>query len=405
MTASLYAHIPFCKKKCDYCDFFSIEEKYRLGKCNDLSDSYLSALVKEAAFYAESYGIEAWDTVYLGGGTPSLLSPRQISFFFSELKKILPFKENAEVTMEVNPDDVSDEFLVACTNVGVNRLSMGIQAVDDRALNAVNRGSSEKIIASALNCLKKKWHGRLSVDFIAGLPCHTYDSFKRQFGILDEYPGIDHVSLYTLMVEENTPLWKKIEDNEINYSFDKADRMWLLGRNILEKHGFVHYEVSSFAKKGFESRHNCAYWTQKSYVGIGAGATGTIYDFEEKKALRWTNGLSIPAYISGVEKCLAEDKNPALLRRQIEELSAETLEFEALMLGFRRLEGISSLDFQKKFGKSLEERIGSDRDEGLFFQWRKKGLALVRKSPDGDKIYAMSRRGILLLNRFLEELM
>ena len=404
MKASLYIHIPFCKKKCDYCDFFSIGEADRLGKCNDLSDSYVASLVKEAGIYAKFYGISEWSTVYVGGGTPSLLSPTQISFLFTGLKKIAPFEENAEVTFEANPDDVCEKFLSACKSAGVNRLSMGIQALDDKALGGVNRGSSVKVITNALECLKKHWNGRLSVDFIAGLPFHTYASFKNQFEILKKYPKIDHVSLYTLMVEENTPLWKKIEDGKINHSYEKADKMWLMGRNILEKLGFEHYEVSSFARKGFESRHNQAYWTQKSYVGVGAGATGTIYDFENGKALRWTNTLSIPAYTQGIEKCLSENGNPSFLKRNVENIEEETLEFEFLMLGFRRRKGVSSSDYEHRFKKSLEKRIGAESESGVFSTWKKNRLAKEKKSKEG-KTYSLNRRGILLLNRFLEELL
>ena len=295
----------------------------------------------------------------------------------------------------MNPDDVSEEFLRVCESAGVNRLSMGIQALDDRALRAVNRESGVEIILRALEILKNHWNGRLSVDFIAGLPNHTYDSFKNQFEILKKYPKIDHVSLYTLTVEENTPLWKKIECGEVKFSYEKADRMWILGRNILEKMGFFQYEVSNFAKKGFESAHNTVYWKQENYVGLGAGASGTIYDFEKKTATRWTNTLSIPAYISGTQT--------GKLNRSVENLDEKTLEFEFLMLGFRRLAGISEKDYEERFQKSLSERICADKNDGVFSQWEKNRLARVQKTC-GDTIYSLNKRGILLLNRFLEEL-
>lgn len=406
MNSSLYVHIPFCKKKCDYCDFFSIGERDRVGKSNNLSDSYISALIKEAKIYADFYGIKKWRTVYVGGGTPSLLSPSQISKLISGIKKSSGLEDDAEVTLEMNPDDVSREFLEVCRKSGVNRLSMGIQALDDRALQAVNRGSSLEIIERALENLKNYWDGRLSVDFIAGLPRHTYKSFEKQFEILTKYPKIDHVSLYTLTIEENTPLWKKIEDGKIKFSYEKADRMWLKGRNILEKLGFCQYEVSNFARKGFEARHNSAYWKQENYVGIGSGASGTIYDFDEKSALRWTNSLSIPAYINGVEEETASSvKNLSFLKRNIENLDQETLEFEFLMLGFRQLGGLLSSDYKKRFGKSLAERLGADDGNGVFARWKKNRLAAEKSLPDGDKCYFLNRRGILFLNRFLEELL
>jgi oxygen-independent coproporphyrinogen-3 oxidase len=404
MNSSLYVHIPFCKKKCDYCDFFSIGERDREGKANNLSDSYISSIIKESKLYADFYGIKKWRTVYVGGGTPSLLAPTQIFSLISGIKESVGIESDAEITVEMNPDDVTEEFLEACKKSGVNRLSMGIQALDDKALRAVNRGASVEIIEKALENLKNHWNGRLSVDFIAGLPCHTYKSFEYQFEILKKYPKIDHVSLYTLTIEENTPLCKKIEDGKIKFSYEKADRMWLKGRNILEKMGFFQYEVSNFARKGFEARHNSSYWKQENYVGAGAGASGTIYDFEKKSALRWTNTLSIPAYIRGVEDASAS-KNLSSLKRNIENLDEETLEFEFLMLGFRQLEGVSSADYEKRFQKSLSERIGAGQEYGVFYQWKKNRLAKEKKSPCGGKIYSLNRRGILLLNRFLEELL
>ena len=401
MIASLYVHIPFCKKKCDYCDFFSVGEANRRGKLNDLSDEYISAILKESEIYAKFYKISAWKTIYVGGGTPSLLNSKQIFDLISGIKKIAKTNDETEITFEMNPDDVTEDFLNSCEKSGINRLSMGIQALDDRALKAVNRGSTVEIILKALDNLKNHWKKRLSVDFIAGLPHQTYESFKNQFEILKKYPKIDHISLYTLTVEENTPLAKKIESGKIHFSGEKADKMWILGRNILEKLGFAQYEVSNFAKKGFESRHNQVYWKQENYVGVGAGASGTIYDFDKKAATRWTNTFSIPAYISALSGGLTEISD---LKRKIEFLDEETLEFEFLMLGFRRLAGISASDYEKRFKKSLAERIGANLKTGIFSNWKKQRLA-NEKVLKNDRIYFLNKRGILLLNRFLEELL
>ena len=402
MTASLYIHIPFCKKKCDYCDFFSIGEANRKGKANDLTDLYVDSLINEAKIYAEFYKITDWNTIYVGGGTPSQLSPCQIFHLITEIKKIARTNEKTEITVEMNPDDMTEDFLEACKNSGVNRISMGIQALSDRALQSVSRGSSVKIILNALEILKNHWSARLSVDFIAGLPNHTWENFINQFEILKKYPNIDHVSLYTLTVEENTPLWKKIEEGKIKFSPEKADRMWIKGRNILESLGFFQYEVSNFAKKGFESRHNTTYWKQENYIGVGSGASGTVYNFsgEKKSAERWTNTLSIPDYVAGVKK-----NNVSELKRNLEILNEKTLEFEFLMLGFRQISGVSAREFEKRFKKSLFQRLGSEKPDGIFSVWKKNRLAKEEKLPDGDTIYSLNKRGILLLNRFLEDLM
>lgn len=417
MDFSLYIHIPFCKKKCDYCDFFSLGAAERVG-ASGLSDAYISALIKEAQIYADFYGISEWRSVYVGGGTPSQLSAGQLFWLITEIKKIARAGAEAEITVELNPDDVREDFLKACAESGVNRLSMGIQALDDRALRSVGRGSSVEIILNALSLLKAFWRGRLSVDFIAGLPNHTWKSFESQFGILGENPNIDHVSLYTLTVEEHTPLWRNIESGSIAFSPEKADRMWMTGRNLLEKRGFFQYEVSNFARKGCESRHNSAYWRQESYVGVGAGASGTVYDCAgksaKKSALRWTNTRSIREYISGVEaQCSGrggagepcESGNLSLLRRETELLDETTLEFEFLMLGFRQRAGVLARDYENRFKKSLSARLGADRSGGVFSRWQKNRLARAETIPNGDTRYFLTRRGILLLNRFLEELL
>ncbi|MBQ0052706.1 MAG: radical SAM family heme chaperone HemW [Treponema sp.] len=404
MKSSLYIHIPFCRQKCDYCDFFSIGEKDRKGKCNDISDEYIDSLINEAGFYSKFFNVEEWTSIYLGGGTPGILSESQFAKLFSGLKETSPISEDCEITVEVNPENVTPEKIHLLAECGVNRISMGIQAFDDNVLAKVNRCSSREMIYSALKNLDSFWNGRLSVDFIAGLPGHTFKSFENQFNLLQKFSKIDHVSLYTLTVEENTPLWKKIEDGLIDFSYEKADRMWVKGRNILEKMGFSQYEVSNFARAGFEAKHNSGYWQQKNYVGIGSGATGTVYDFKTKTALRWTDSLSIPAYVNFWSKFTVENRIADLnkIPRNVEELDSDTLKFEFLMMGFRQLCGVNSSEYSARFGESLEERIGAE--DGVFSEWKKNHLASSEKTESGIQ-YSLNRRGILLLNRFLEELL
>ncbi len=413
MESSLYIHIPFCRKKCDYCDFYSIPSSARKvdGKSlpNDLTDDYIDSVVAEACFYAERYGIDRWKTVYVGGGTPSFLTPSQIEKLFCGIKKSALIDEKSEVTVEMNPDDICSRLVETCTRVGVNRLSLGIQALDDKALDAVHRGCSSSTALSALKMLDSSWSGRLSVDFIAGLPKHTIPSFKKQFDEIFRLKKIDHISLYTLTIEDGTPLGKKVESGEIDFSFDKADRMWILGRNILEKNGFMQYEVSNFSKPGFESQHNSTYWKLQNYIGCGVGASGTWYgsDFCDEKAIRWTNTRSVPAYVDfwkSVEGKVAEKKEKDLLR-DCEILDKKTLEFEFLMMGFRMREGLLYEEFERRFGKNLLDYENSSgiKFSQIFSEWKKNRLASVLNTSNGSRFF-LNRRGILLLNRFLEEL-
>ncbi|WP_191014682.1 radical SAM family heme chaperone HemW [Treponema zioleckii] len=400
-SVSLYIHIPFCKKKCDYCDFYSISQK------EGIADDYISAVLAETRFYANFYKVDCWKTVYVGGGTPSLMSPRQLEMLILGIKNIAPFDSDCEITVEMNPESVCESFIDSCMSVGVNRLSLGIQALDDKALSAVHRICDSKTALRALDLLSEMWNGRLSVDFIAGLPNHTYSSFKNQFEKIFLYELIDHISLYTLTIEENTPLGHAVENSKIKFSYEKADKMWLIGRTLLEKKGFRNYEISNFAKPGHESRHNTTYWKLKNYIGCGAGATGSWYgDYSGKLSLRWTNTLSLKKYIdfwigSKNVSAMEEKSLDAEKLRSVEKLDFKTLEFEFLMMGFRMLDGVSSQDFKSRFKMKLEDRLGVSG--GVFAEWKKNRLATVKKNAS-DTLYSLNRRGILLLNRFLEEL-
>jgi oxygen-independent coproporphyrinogen-3 oxidase len=272
---------------------------------------------------------------------------------------------------------------------------MGIQALDDAALSAVGRVATRQKALDALSLLNKCWEGSLSVDFIAGLPGQTTDSFKSQFEYVFN-SKVDHISLYSLTLEENTPLYKNIESGRIRWNSGRADRMWASGRKILEKNGFAQYEVSNFALPGKESLHNQAYWNLKDYVGCGAGATGTFYE----KGLRFTNRTDVQKYID-FWRCTDSIKNEFELC-EVETLDKETQIFEYLMMGFRMLKGVSSKAFIQRFDISLEERIGAEN--GVFAEWKKNRLA-QKTSVQGDVYYSLNKRGITLLNLFLEQLL
>lgn len=391
MEFPLYIHIPFCRKKCDYCDFFSLP----LSKIHELKESYVKAVVNQINFFVKKYNIARWSTVYIGGGTPSILGPDLIEFIASQIIKSTGQKSVEEFTIEVNPDDLTKEIIDSCKRGGINRISMGIQALSDRALAAVGRAATRQKALDALSLLNEYWDGRLSVDFIAGLPGQTLDSFKSQFECVFN-SKVDHISLYSLTVEENTPLYKNIESGKIKWNSDRADRMWALGRRILEKNGFLQYEVSNFAQPGKESLHNQAYWNLKDYIGCGAGATGTFYE----KGIRFTNSTRVQKYIdfwSGADSI----KNEFELC-QVEKLDKETQIFEFLMMGFRMLKGVSSKTFADRFGISLEQRIGVK--DGVFAGWIKNRLARIT-SVHGETYYSLNKRGITLLNLFLEQLL
>lgn len=396
MEISLYVHVPFCRQKCDYCDFFSIPSNRASCVCPD--EEYVRSVLNEIRFYVKKYSVSRWKTVYIGGGTPSQLGTKLLFELVSGIKNAVSDKTADEFTVEMNPEDLTEDILDSAQKAGVDRISTGIQALDQKALDSVNRHCPLQTAISSLELLQKKWKNKLSVDFIAGLPGQTYSSFKKQFETVFNCKNIDHISLYSLTLEENTPLYKKIESGKIKWSQQKTDRMWILGRKILKENGFIQYEVSNFARTGAESLHNKVYWHLENYIGCGSGACGSVYG---EVSERWTNTCSIKNYENFWLDFNPESEIPESIR-QVEKIDLQTQEFEWLMMGFRLLEGVCSEEFKKRFGKSLEERIGVK--DGLFFEWSKKHLARSYKK-DGKTFYALNERGLMLLNLFLESLL
>lgn len=396
MEISLYVHVPFCRQKCDYCDFFSIPSNRASCVCPD--EKYVRSVLNEIRFYVKKYSVSRWKTVYIGGGTPSQLGAKLLFELVSGIKSAVSDKTADEFTVEMNPEDLAEDILDSAQKAGVDRISTGIQALDQKALDSVNRHCPLQTVISSLELLQKKWKKKLSVDFIAGLPGQTYSSFKKQFETVFNFKNIDHISLYSLTLEENTPLYKKIESGKIKWSQQKTDRMWILGRKILKENGFIQYEVSNFARTGAESLHNKVYWHLENYIGCGSGACGSVYG---EVSERWTNTCSIKNYENFWLDFNPESEIPESVR-QVEKIDLQTQEFEWIMMGFRLLEGVCSEEFKKRFGKSLEERIGVK--DGLFFEWSKKHLARSYKK-DGKTFYALNERGLMLLNLFLESLL
>lgn len=396
MEISLYVHVPFCRQKCDYCDFFSIPSNRASCVCPD--EEYVRSVLNEIRFYVKKYSVSRWKTVYIGGGTPSQLGAKLLFELVSGIKSAVSDKTADEFTVEMNPEDLTEDILDSAQKAGVDRISTGIQALDQKALDSVNRHCPLQTAISSLELLQKKWKKKLSVDFIAGLPGQTCSSFKKQFETVFNFKNIDHISLYSLTLEENTPLYKKIESGKIKWSQQKTDRMWILGRKILKENGFIQYEVSNFARTGAESLHNKVYWHLENYIGCGSGACGSVYG---EVSERWTNTCSIKNYENFWLDFNPESEIPESIR-QVEKIDLQTQEFEWIMMGFRLLEGVCSEEFKKRFGKSLEERIGVK--DGLFFEWSKKHLARSYKK-DGKTFYALNERGLMLLNLFLESLL
>ncbi|MCQ2981154.1 MAG: radical SAM family heme chaperone HemW [Treponemataceae bacterium] len=387
MKTALYIHVPFCRSKCSYCDFFSVAHQ------GSVPDTYIAALTAEMAWRKKQFQVNAVTTVYLGGGTPSLLSEVQLKKLFDAIHRLWPDSVPDEITVEANPADITESFLQGLTACGVNRLSVGIQSVDQQVLKTLNRRSDAACVSRCLELLNTSWKGRLSLDFISGLPGLSDEQFLAGLQLGTE-TGADHISLYALTLEEHTVLWDQVEQGRILLDDEQNDRQWALGCDWLTSHGYRQYEVSNFARPGYEARHNTTYWLMNPYLGIGAGGTGTV------GCHRWTNTTAIHDYCAfwnGTEEMDGENAVPP---EETELLDEETRQTEFLMMGFRLLDGVSEKEYHRRFGGSLAERLGE-----LWNQWESCGRAHRIPQADGDITYALTEQGILLLNRFLLDLL
>lgn len=385
--SSLYIHIPYCISKCAYCDFFSLPQG------NRIPDDYIDALCKEIAYRVAELKIQELKTIYIGGGTPSLLSKLQFQKIFSTIKSLVIIADDSEITVEVNPDDVSTELLECLRQCGVNRLSCGLQSMNDAALKRACRRADLSTNRKALSLIKDEWKGEVSFDLISGLPG---DDEKSLLTGLEEVAAYNpsHISLYSLTIEEKTPFGRQLDAGLLDYDFDYADKLWLSGRDFLESKGYKWYEVSNFCREGKECAHNLVYWTHGAYAGCGAAACGTAYN-EDGSGVRWTNTTDAKKYIDfWVQR-------PADMPPQtFESIDKETSQFEFFMMGLRKLKGIRASDYKTIFDQELPEKFLQ-----LFSEWEKKGLCVKRADVGGDTVYAMSREGMLFLNRFNMELL
>ena len=386
---SLYFHIPFCLSKCDYCDFFSI-------KCaGNITDEYVDALCTELRKRMSGLEKEKGEpllvnTIYIGGGTPSLLSRQQFKTLTNQIFNY-NVSQDYEFTVEVNPDDVTQELLQVLEECGVNRISCGVQSFSQTVLKSVHRRADLAQIQAAMDLITHFWKGKISVDLICGLPGETEQSMHSGLEKLCSYRNINdnpvnHISFYSLSVEENTPLYKRISSGQTDYDFDFSDKLWLKGRDFLLSKGYEQYEVSNFCIKDNECRHNMVYWESKDYLGIGSGATGTLHN-KDGSAVRYTGTTDIKAYI----------KDPAGTGTQ-EKIDIKTAQFEFFMMGLRTAKGVDRLRFKKIFGTDFPKKTLE-----IIAQWQQKGLMTVKKYPSSE-LYSLTKEGILFLNSFLEQI-
>ena len=327
----LYIHIPFCIKKCEYCDFISYTD------CYDKESEYLAALEEEFKLYED----KQVDTVYIGGGTPSSLSIDGLVFLLDKIYEYFDVTDTAEVTMEVNPKTADMNKLRAIRSAGVNRLSIGVQSFNDVELSAIGRIHSA---LDAQNCiLDAKFAGfkNISVDLMFGLPKQTVESYRDSL-LKAVTAGVNHISAYSLILEEGTPLYEKVNNWELRLPREDVEAaMYDLTCEVLSASGFRQYEISNYAKDEKVSRHNIKYWECEEYIGCGAAAHSYF------RSKRFSNCETIDGYI----------KNPTK-RYNETEISVKDKMSEFMFLGLRKIDGIDIQEFECRFINSPYEIYG-----------------------------------------------
>ena len=286
--AGLYVHIPFCSSRCVYCGFYSTT-----GLA--LRERYVDAICQEMSTRPQTEG-ERIGTIYLGGGTPSQLSIAQLQKIFLYIYKVYTVANDAEVTIEVNPDDVTPELAAALQQMPINRISMGTQTFDDERLKFLHRRHTSSQVPAAVSALRQAGFNNISIDLMYGFPNQTLDEWKAD---IDEALRLDveHISTYCLMYEEGTALYRLLEQGKVQEIDEELERqMYYTLIERLESAGYEHYEISNFARPGYRSRHNSSYWHGVPYIGVGAAAHS--YDIKTRS---W-NVADIRQYIEGMER-------------------------------------------------------------------------------------------------------
>ena len=374
-TLGIYIHIPFCRSKCDYCDFYSLAGR------EDWMDAYQKALLAHIAETAPlAQGIPV-DTIYFGGGTPSFYGDKRLRELLAAIRKQFQVAENAEITLEANPDSVDLKSLRRLRKAGFNRISMGMQSACPEELAAIHRPHTAKQVDEAVAAAKKARFKNLSLDLIYGLPGQTMDSWKATVEhALSLIP--QHLSCYGLKVEEGTPLAARVAEGEQLPDDDtQADLyLWTVGR--LQRAGLPQYEISNFAKPGFESRHNLRYWLTKPYIGFGPGAHS---DFGGR---RYSFVRNLDGYIDGVLRGGAIIDSEELIPQR--ERGGEYL-----MLRLRTARGIEEWEYRGNYFMdfaALERRLEEFQTQG----WAK-------KTEEGR--WRLTPRGFLVSNQLIGDLL
>lgn len=374
--AGIYVHIPFCIRKCAYCDFVSFAE-------NGVPEPYIDALLREIELVSRDGEYPAaFDTVFFGGGTPSLLAGEQMQRIMSALDGHFPIRGDAERSMECNPGTATREKLGAYRSAGINRLSIGLQSTHDKLLKTIGRIHTRAQFLDTLQFARDAGFDNINVDVMHGLPGQTQEQYLETLHAVCDL-CVQHVSAYSLILEEHTPLYALVQCKQVKLpdEDDVAD-MQDAGIEYLESQGYRRYEISNFAKAGYECRHNLNYWRNGEYLGFGVAAHSAV---RRKDWTRYANTETLEEHY----RLLARGKRP--LAETIKLLPADEM-FECVMLGLRLTCGVSRAAFRARFGVDM-----ADAFSDAMAQLRARGWV-----TETDGAIALNRKGLDLQNDALQ---
>lgn len=385
----LYIHIPFCIKKCSYCDFLSF------SATDQAKEQYVQQLIKELQVRSAAFKDCFLDTVFLGGGTPSALEERHIAGIMDAVQGNFTLEENAEITMEMNPGTVNEQKFMAYHKAGINRISFGVQSMQNKELRLLGRIHTVEEFLENYKAARKAGFSNINIDLMSALPNQTLKDVQKN---LTEAVKLspEHLSCYGLIIEEGTPFYQLYEEQELRRQageerpedtlpteqLEREMYQWI--SDFLEEQGYVHYEISNYAKPGMECKHNLKYWERKEYLGVGLGAASFVKD------TRFSNVRTIEEYLQAD----IEQEMEVLMEEQ--EIIDETSAMEEFMfLGLRKLQGISKAEFYQSFGKEYMQVYGT-------VHHRMTGQGLLEE--EGDRV-RLSKLGIDVSNYVMGEFM
>lgn len=335
MELGIYVHIPFCVRKCYYCDFVSYPNKF------EMQEEYIKKLIEEIEDNKDLLKNNEITTIYIGGGTPSSIKPELVKNVLDKIYEVanITNKENIEITIEVNPGTVIKNNLQMYRKCGINRLSIGLQSTNDKILSEIGRIHNYEQFLDTYNWALEAGFNNINVDLMLGLPNQSIIDLKQSLEtMVNLKPEPKHISVYSLIVEEGTEIEKRINNGELKLPEEDEERnQYKYTKNYLELNGYEHYEISNFAETGYESKHNMNCWKQKQYVGFGLSAHSYI------NGCRYSNTCELDEYLSRKSKDI---------KTLHEKQNIEDMKKEYMLLGLRKLDGINISEFKQKFGEN-----------------------------------------------------